>query len=204
MPSDRGFYHSSTLSDSRRFSAKRVLCASWRCPATTHHMSGLADANRSILGQVACILLPMSRISIFGFPRLKPPWGASAETLRLAEKSAKDHPVDKYFLPQLDATEQNPDWHLLSSHCLRNQIRPEMMRRMRRSDLEYIAAHSGIVMVFRDGELVQHREEKLRENAERARYVLERRDRLRAASWTTFLAAAVGGAAGAAVSGLIM
>ena len=29
MPSDRGFYHSSTFIDSRRFSAKRVLCASW-------------------------------------------------------------------------------------------------------------------------------------------------------------------------------
>lgn len=75
---------------------------------------------------------------------------------------------------------------------------------MRRSDLEYIAAHSGIVMVFRDGQLVEHREEKLRENAERSRYVLERRDRIRVASLTTLLAAAVGGAAGAVVSPLLV
>jgi len=78
------------------------------------------------------------------------------------------------------------------------QILPKAMRGLSRDALEYLSAHSGEAY-FRtqDGELEVAQLEKLRANADRARYEPERRDRLRAATLTTLVPAAVGGGAGA-------
>jgi hypothetical protein len=87
---------------------------------------------------------------------------------------------------------------------MNRQIEPQAMRRLPRNELEYLAAHSGEAY-FRtqNGQLAVAQIEKLRANADRARYELERRDRLKAAFLTTVLAAAVGGAAGGVVVALL-
>ena len=145
----------------------------------------------------------------FGWPRLKPPWGLSAVVQERAMKSAQAHQIDEYFLPQLGATERVPEMHMLWSHCMRSQITPGALKRMQRRYLEYLAAHSGDVyyVLERSGEVggqvedvdkrvMKLRNLKLQENAVRARYELERRDRQRAALFTTLIAAAIGAVAG--------
>lgn len=150
-----------------------------------------------------------------GYPRLKPPWGVSEEVQRIADKSAEDHPTDEYHLPELGATEQDPELHMLWSHCKRSQITPDALKHMKRYYLEYIAAHSGdVYYILRrpskaeeqdqaqgeedgddpqgDQQVVKMRNLKLQENAFRAKYELERRDRRNAALFTTFIAASVG------------
>jgi len=148
-------------------------------------------------------------IRFMGFPRLKPPWGAGHRVHHRGEAAAAQHPVDdNHWLPQLGATERVPDFHLLWQHCMRSQILPDAMKRMRRKDLEYLAAHSGDVFYImehasenaEDDEPTRqiHRlnNEKLQANAVRAKYELERRDRVRGVITTTAIAAAIGAVAG--------
>lgn len=139
----------------------------------------------------------MSRLAqLIGFPRIEPPYGAKAETQSKANESATDHPLDDYHLDRLGATETNPDSHLLYSHCLRSQIRPENLRRMRVNDLRYIASHSGVVYAYdEEGNLREGFAEKLRANAHRAELELDRRHRWAVGIWTTLIAA-IGGVIG--------
>ena len=143
-----------------------------------------------------------------GRPRLKPPWGMSETQQRNAEKAAANHPLDNHYLPDLGATETIPEMHLLWQHCMRSQITPDALRRMKREHLLYLAAHSGEVTYLMPElddnglpipgtqQLVQGRNPKLQENALRAKYELERRDRRNAAVYTTLIAATMGALVG--------
>jgi hypothetical protein len=77
---------------------------------------------------------------------------------------------------------------------MRSQITPEALKRMKRRHLEYLAAHSGDVYYVlepsgdiggqakeADKKVVKLRNLKLQENAFRATYELERRDRQKTA-----------------------
>ena len=65
---------------------------------------------------------------LFGWPRLKAPWGAAVVVQERGEKSAEAHHIDEYYLPALGATERDPELHMLWSHCQRAQITPEAIK----------------------------------------------------------------------------
>ena len=144
---------------------------------------------------------------LFGWPRLKAPWGAAAVVQERGEKSAEAHQIDEYYLPALGATERDPELHMLWSHCQRTQITPKAIKRMKRHHLEYLAAHSGEVYyviekrdltegVDPEFEAVRSHNIKLQANAVRATYELEHRDRVRGVITTTSIAAAIGALVG--------
>jgi hypothetical protein len=137
--------------------------------------------------------------------RLRSPWGASEiDVIQARADAAKHGRPDRWFLPVLGATESNPDMHLIWQHCMRSQILPSAIRQLGRDELEYLAAHSGeAFFVNQEGALLRGQIEKLRANADRARYELERRDRIKASSLVTFIAAAIGGGAGGLVVWLL-
>ena len=150
-------------------------------------------------------------------PRLNPPWGVSAVVEERAKDSANAYQIDEYYLPDLGATEKDPEMHMLWSHCQRSQITPQAMKRMKRRHLEYIAAHSGDVTLIMqpmtaDGQVMENEEKhlvsgrnlKLQENAFRAKYELERRDRVRGVITTTFIAALIGAIVGGLFSAGIL
>jgi hypothetical protein len=148
---------------------------------------------------------------LLNWPRLKAPWGADtkAQDNATAAASAIAHKTDSSFwLPELGRTERDADFHLLWQHCMHSQILPDALKRMRRRNLEYLAAHSGDVFYVVEerihGEtakptqrqIIKQHNVKLQENAARATYELERRDRVRGVITTTFIAAAIGAVAG--------
>lgn len=148
------------------------------------------------------------RLHLFGWPRLKPPWGLSAVVRERAKKSAEGYLIDEYYLPDLGATERDPELHMLWSHCMRSQITPDALKRVQRKHLEYLAAHSGDVFLVVEKTLhgddvkdvpprvIKQHNVKLQANAVRATYELERRDRVRGVITTTFIAAAIGAIVG--------
>lgn len=97
---------------------------------------------------------------------------------------------------------------MLWQHCMRSQITPQSLKRMKRHHLEYIAAHSGDVTYVVEEhihgdetkpgqrQIVSGRNLKLQESAFRAKYELERRDRQKAALFTSLIAALIGAVVG--------
>lgn len=139
----------------------------------------------------------------FHFPPVRSPYGADQAAVEAARKAASGHQTDEHWLCQLGGTERDADFHLLWQHCMRSQILPENLKRLRRRDVEYVAAHSGdVVYLVRDPadkdriDRVSGRNLKLQENATRAKFELDRRDRRNAAVAATLIAAFIGTAAG--------
>lgn len=93
-------------------------------------------------------------------------------------------------LPNLRYTEQNPEWVLLYSHIQAGQIRPEDIRHMHRSDLEYLAG-------MNDGPpgLGPIEAAKLCENVARASAELQRRNEIRIGVIGSVVGAIIGAAA---------
>jgi len=122
----------------------------------------------------------------FPYPRIKPWKDVDQAVLDQRLQDAQNHnPPAERYLPNLPHTEADRDWQLLYYHCLEGQIRPELMWRMRRIDLGYLAGH-----VRQPEQLLTKLEAgKLMANAARAQYELERRDRI----WSTGVAAFMGG-----------
>jgi hypothetical protein len=61
------------------------------------------------------------------------------EEVSKAKAAADSHPAPVY--PQLSYTEGHYEWALLYRHSQFGQIDPEILRKMRRVDLEYMAGH---------------------------------------------------------------
>lgn len=119
-----------------------------------------------------------------------------AELWSVASKAAGNHPHPS--LNKLPYTETEARLHFLHGYCSRGQIRSDAMWRMRREDLEYIAGHTEPTpdYVIRKANETQFDAQKRRKdgptklmaNAARAKYELERRDRI-----TNTLAVALAG-----------
>jgi hypothetical protein len=104
--------------------------------------------------------------------------------------------------PGLPFTETNFEWVLLYEHIGRGQIRPEVLRLMRRADLQYLAGHPAPHPDLidpppgADRAAARGRAMKIVENIARASRELDRRDALRNVWISTAVAATFGGAAG--------
>jgi hypothetical protein len=120
-------------------------------------------------------------------------------------------------LPALPYTEGNPEWTMLYNHIRIGQIRPERIRRMRRVDLEFIAANvgrpigptpnpyavgPGVDRIFeRQRGDMEASEMKLAGNVARAARELQRRDTFRSSFLVGAAGALLGGAGLAAFAG---
>lgn len=119
------------------------------------------------------------------------------EDARAAAASAQEA-----VYPALLYTETNVEWVLLYEHIGRGQIRPDVLRRMRRSDLEYLAGHPAPHPDLvdpppeADRAGARGRAMKIVENIARASRELDRRYAVRNVWITTAVAATFGGAAG--------
>jgi hypothetical protein len=110
--------------------------------------------------------------------------GVSKDELGKAKSSASSSNAP--ILPKLKSTESNYRWTLLYNHARVVQIDPSKIRRMRRSDLEYLAGmdfpHPDLTEPARKGEFqdeVGKRHEqitKLQGNVSRAKAELARRN----------------------------
>lgn len=88
------------------------------------------------------------------------------------------------ILPGLGYTESSVEWILLRKHAGNGQIRPEILRRMRDRDLEYLAGDTSQIVTAED--------RKVAENAARARRVLAHRSAWRTVVVGTVIATAIG------------
>lgn len=99
---------------------------------------------------------------------------------------------DPGVFPRLQYTETNDEWVLLRGHAARGQIRPDILRRMTNSDLEYLAGMPNLNPTQQATSEQWAQEVKVVENAIRAARVLQRRSALHVTLWSTLIATVVG------------
>ena len=120
---------------------------------------------------------------------------------KAAVNSSKNH--NHPSLAKLPYSETEARLHFLYGYCQRGQIRSDAMWRMRRADLEYIAGHTEPEPLWSGGgdpatrKRVREETVKLMANAARAKYELERRDRI-ANTIAVFVAGLIAAGAGIA------
>lgn len=141
--------------------------------------------------------LPFWRIDLLeGVDRGSEQYRNSVEAARVSREES-EQPI----LPAFPYTEGNPRWTMLYDHIRLGQIRPEALKRMRRADLEFIAAHPNPELPnpgylnAADWDLVRGRHGKLLGNITRAAREIQRRDTLHSTLYIATTGALFGGLA---------
>jgi hypothetical protein len=132
---------------------------------------------------------------------------APTDQIEQAKEAARSQRKEVY--PALHYTEREYLWVLLYEHIQRGQIHPDVLRRMRTCDLEYIAGHPlphPDLIPAHEGDSPEEtsarrgRAMKIVENVTRATRELERRSTARG----YFTAGLIGAAAGGIGAGLVV